>query len=86
MKCCKCLKLINEGFFCSNSGRVWCLGCHEDLNIEKLCFHFHKETEDMKEHEHIRWINNLNERPSYLGINEKFEDKRENTLFELFEQ
>ena len=86
VKCCKCDKVIKEGYHCIESSRIWCNPCHLDLNIAKICKPYHIEVVDKqgsyKIHEHIFWREHINNRPieaiGFIGKKDEYlEDRNE---------
>lgn len=56
LQCAKCGAIVDKGYICRESRKAWCIDCHKDLNIAKVCFNLHKfDDPHQKVHFHARF-------------------------------
>ena len=53
MKCHACGAIITDGYWCPDSLRAWCKGCHEKINMQLVCREYHKNYGEGKERLHF---------------------------------
>lgn len=62
-KCSRCSEVIEEGFFCKESNKVFCEGCH-NVMLEKTWTCGMKDFEQKGEHMHFKFPSKLLKDPN----------------------